>query len=407
MKKITLALMLLLTVAQVSACNKEEKKADDASAKAPEAAAPKAASSYDCSAVTVDSLKSKAKTTDKNKKKVLENDSYATILESLQCCTVDEKTFAIDKKSCVAHQTLDALKKDNILLPSLDTVAAQLAKHESPIVRGHAYASFSGLFGANAKDISIAKTAIQTEKDPYALQQLVAGLSNEGGKDPEVGKFLLEMSKHENAFIRRKAAIALASTWSEKLEGAVDTVITLMNDADPKTAEIACAGAGKLHNEKVIEPIVTILNDDTKVNLHDDCIGGLAALWIDYPTHKQHNEAAYQATMNYFKKTPRTNKIPVWSGIAAFNTVANTRGELDAWKSEATWFKIDEFTQVMTDLIKDPNMNWLGKAPAMKAIKAYGGKAALESIASTIEGVTGPQADNIKKAYQTELNSAK
>lgn len=136
MKKITLALMLLLTVAQVSACNKEEKKADDASAKAPEAAASKAASSYDCSAVTVDSLKSKAKTTDKNKKKVLENDSYATILESLQCCTVDEKTFAIDKKSCVAHQTLDALKKDNILLPSLDTVAAQLAKHESPIVRG-------------------------------------------------------------------------------------------------------------------------------------------------------------------------------------------------------------------------------------------------------------------------------
>ena len=83
MKKIALTMMLLLTVAQFSACNKEEKKADDAAAKAPEAAAPKATSGYDCSAVTVDSLKSQAKTTDKNKKKVLENDSYATILESL------------------------------------------------------------------------------------------------------------------------------------------------------------------------------------------------------------------------------------------------------------------------------------------------------------------------------------
>lgn len=397
MKKLSLSLLAVLMLSSFAACNKGEadKKADTGDA-APVAEAV-AGTKMDCSAVTADSLK--AKVADP---KNITKDEYVAVLEGLACCSVNEKTFAIDKKECAVNAALDALKKDGAKLPSLDSVADRLVKNESPLVRGKAYSAFSGLFGASDKDLSIAKDAIKTEKDPYALQELVAGLSNEGNKDPDVAKFLLDMSKHENSFVRRKAAIALGNTWSNKVEGAVDAVITLMSDDDENVAKLACSGAGKLNDEKVIEPIVKILNDESKEKLHGECVRGLATMWLDYPTHKNHNEAAYKATMDYLKKTPRTNKIPAWNAIASFNTVAEK--EIGSWKSAATWFKIDDFSAVMSDLIKDKDFNWLGKSPAMKAVSALGGKAALEKLAPAVEA-SGD--DKVKDAYAKELEKAK
>ena len=318
MKKLSISLLAALMLFNFASCKKDEapKAEEPAAEEAPKAEA-EAPKDY-CSTVTVDSLKGQIKTIDKNGKAVLENDSYAAILESLQCCKINDKTFTLDKKDCITNEVLDALKQDKVLLPSLSDVAAKLAKHESPIVRGKAYSAFSGLFGASDKDISIAKEAIKNEKDAYGLQELVAGLSNEGNKDPEVGKFLVDMSKHENSFVRRKAAIALANTWSNKVEGAVDAVIAMMGDSDENVAKLACSGSGKLGDEKVIEPIVNILNDESKKGLHGDCIRGLSVMWLDYPFHKNHNENAYKATMDYLKKTPRTKDIPAWNAISAF-----------------------------------------------------------------------------------------
>ena len=397
MKKLSLSLLAALMLLNFGACKKaEEKPADTAAPAAAEAPAPAA---NDCSAVTVDSLK--AKVADP---KAITGDEYAAVLEGMACCTINEKSFTIDKKTCVVNDALDALKKDGAKFPSLNTVAARLAKHESPIVRGKAYSSFSSLFGASGKDISIAKDAIKNEKDPYALQELVAGLSNEGNKDPEVGKFLLDMAKHENMFVRRKAANALANTWSDKVDGAVDAVIALFDDSDDNTAKLACAGAGKLGSDKVIEPIVKILNDESKEKMHGDCMRGLSTMWLDYPFHKNHNEAAYKATVDYLKKSPRTNKIPSWSAVATFSTVANNKGEFDNWKKEATWFKMDEFVGLMADLIQDKNFNWLGKGPAMKAVAQFGGKAELEKLGPAVEA-SGD--DKVKDAYKKELESAK
>ena len=400
MKKLSFSLLAALMLLNFAGCKKDE--APKAEEPKPEAAA-EAPKDY-CSTVTVDSLKALVKTVDKNNKKVLEDDSFASILEALQCCQIEEKNFALDRKNCVAEDALKAIREDKVLFPALSNVASKLAKHESPIVRGRAYAAFSGLFGASDKDISIAKDAIKNEKDPYALRELVKGLSNEGNKDPEVGKFLLDMSKHENKFVRRAAADALANSWSDKVEGAVDTVIALMSDEDENVAKLACAGAGKLGDEKVIEPIVKILNDESKVKMHSDCMSGLSTLWLDFPFHEKHSENAYKAAMDYLKKTPRTKDIPSWSSVSTFSTVATTGDSFKKWKKDATWFKYDEFKAVMLDLIKDDNFNWLGKSPAFKAIASFGGKAELESIQSVVDGLSDQK---VKDSYKQALDNAK
>lgn len=397
MKKISFSLLAALMLFNFASCKKDEAPKTDEPKAEVETEAPKADGKMDCSAMTAEVIAKKVADP-----KAITKDEYAAVLETMQCCKIDEKSFAVDKNSCETNKALDKLKKDGAKLPSLDSVAAQLVNNDSPIVRAKAYESFSGLFGANKQDLTIAKDAIKNEKDPFALQALVSGLSNAGNKDADVAKFLLDMAKHENSFVRRKAAIALGNSWSDKVEGAADAVIALMADSDENVAKLACAGAGKLNDEKVIEPIVKILNDESKEKLHGECVRGLAAMWLDYPSHKNHTENAYKATMDYLKKTPRTNKVPAWNAIASFNTVAAK--EIDRWKSEATWFKMDEFSAVMTDLIKDDNFNWLGKSPAMKAIAAFGGKAELEKIKPVVDGLSDQK---VKDAYAKELEKAK
>ena len=44
--------------------------------------------------------------------------------------------------------------------------------------------------------------------------------------------------------------------------------------------------------------------------------------------------------------------------------------EENKWRENATYFNADEFTKVMSDLIADPDANWLSKEPAMKAVLA-------------------------------------
>ena len=399
MKKLSFAVLATMMLFSFTGCKKDEApaKADDQTAA--EAAKPEAkAKAIDCATVSVDSLKGSIK--DKTNVTV---DEYASILESLRCCKISEKNFSLDKKACVTEDALKALKADKAKLPALDQVAPILAKSDSALVRARAYASFAGLFGASDKDLSIAKEAMKNEKDAYALKELTAGLMNEGNKDADVAKFLLDMAKHENKCVREKAAAALGNSWSDKVEGASDAVIALMSDSEESVVKAACSGAGKLNDEKVIDPIVKILNDSSKSKVHSDCVKGLSTMWLDYPFHKNHNENAYKATMDYFKKSPRTNDVPVWSGVAAFNVVANSRGEFDNWKKEATWFKMDEFAATMTELVKDENFNWLGKGPAMKAIASFGGKAELEKLGPVVEGMDKKVVDSYKK----ELDSAK
>ena len=60
--------------------------------------------------------------------------------------------------------------------------------------------------------------------------------------------------------------------------------------------------------------------------------------------------------------------MPSWSGIPMFNMI--NKNTFDKWPGKDTWFDADEFFGVMADVIADPDMNWLGKEPAMKAILA-------------------------------------
>ena len=58
----------------------------------------------------------------------------------------------------------------------------------------------------------------------------------------------------------------------------------------------------------------------------------------------------------------------------------------------------------MSDIINDPNVNWLACAPAVKAIKGLCSKSDLENLKKTVEANKGlRQQDQILKIIEKEL----
>ena len=313
---------------------------------------------------------------------------------------IDEKTMELEKNFVAKARNTAFKNRKNP--DNYKDILKQLMSNASPQVRGQAITASTGkLFGAKDSEVSNDLSTLMNEKDPYVIKCGVEALSNEL-KHPEVAKFVLAQVDNESPFVRRKVALAVGNSWSKGVDGVKEAALKLMADQDENTRKLILSGVGKLGDESFIPELVKVLDDPAQEKVHGDAIRGLSTMWLDYPFHKNTSKAAYEATMNYYKKTPRTNNVPSWSGIAAFSTVAEK--EIGAWKAKATYFKPAEFAKVLTDVVNDPAVNWLATAPAAKAIKALCSKADLENLKKTVEANTSlKQQKQMLEAIEREM----
>lgn len=298
--------------------------------------------------------------------------------------------------------TDEAIKSiDSKAKPKLDTYLEKLLTSEYPQVRGYGISLITSLTGVSSNNLELAKNLIAKETDPYVLYKATEALSNEAKSSKEVADFLIKMASHENAKIRVKAAYALGNSWSKGVDGALDTILKLMNDTDMDVRKAACKNSGKLEDEAVIEPLVKILNNPDEADLHGSCVDGLVTLWYDYPFFKKKSEKAYNATMNYLKKTPRTDKVPAWTAVGSFK-VTSTQDAFKTWKQEATYFKEDEIYNIMVDIIKDANANYLARTSAIEVIKAHCSAEKFNSLKAVVDGLTDSKANSVKSSYENK-----
>lgn len=385
-KVFTFAILAALLMVGFSSC----KKAEDAPAAVE---GKEEVAKLDCTKVDVAAVKAMAKDP-----KAVTDAEYESMINTLSCCEIDPKDLKL-KNGCVFNEAMSELRKEKAKFPGLSELAPKLIKSESPQVRAYVYSDFPSITGVNEANLKLAKEATVSEKDPYGIASLISGVSNAGNTDPVIGKYFTDMAKHENAGVRSRAAHALGNSWSNKVDGAVDTLIALLNDADENVRKAACHGAGGLGSDKVIEAIVKNLDDPTLASIHAACVNGLLELWLNFPFYKNRSEAAYVATLNYFKKTPRTDKVPAWNSIGIYG-LTGTGKDFETWKKEASYFKVDEFIAVMTDLVKDANMNWLGRSAALKSIAELGGKDALAKMEPIVNALNDDKASHLKDSFK-------
>ena len=392
MMKVLLSFAIMAIAATMTACgNKQAQNTDSTSDDSP------AMRLLNSVPFTEEGLISMVTTPEKG---TLTPEEYEAMYLAYSKVAIDEKTMELEKNFVAKARNTAFKNRKNP--ENFKDILKQLMSNASPQVRGQAITASTGkLFGAKDSEVSNDLSTLMNEKDPYVIKCGVEALSNEL-KHPEVAKFVLAQLENESPFVRRKVAIAVGNSWSKGVDGVKEAALKLMADKDDNTRKLILSGVGKLGDESFVPELVKVLDDPAQEKFHGDAIRGLSTMWLDYPFHKNTCKAAYDATMNYYKKTPRTNKVPSWAGIAAFSTVAEK--EIGAWKAKATYFKPAEFAKVLTDVVNDPEVNWLATATAAKAIKALCSKADLENLKKTIEANTSlKQQKQMLEAIEREM----
>lgn len=333
-------------------------------------------------------------------KKNIKLEEYTALLETYSNVGITDE---LELEQSITFDAIQLLRdEEDVEFPPAVKIFNALIVSESPQVRGIAMGYSGSLFGVSDADIKVFKEAIKNEKEPFVLKKAVSALANEGKKDPDIGKFLVDMSKNENPYVRRQSAYALGNTWSIGVDGAVDAMLTMMNDKEQIVREAAYKYIGKLHDESVIDELTKILNNNDEVALHDEALESLLTMWFDYPFHKYTSEKAYKATMDYYKNCPRNEKTPPWIAISSLQHIAES--SFPDWKVKATYYNSQEIIDLMKEFIADENIDWLARNAAVSVVATHGTKDDLKAMESMVNGLTDSKAKYIQQTYEKELN---
>ena len=324
-------------------------------------------------------------------------DEFIDLVSTYSYATINNK-LELDEN--ITDKAIKKLKENKAKLPAAKEFVEPLLKSDAPQVRGYAFSNIATFFGASDSHKASAKEILKTEKEPYVIKCAVKALGNEGGKDAEIGKFLLDAAKNENAVVRRQAAVALGSTWNKTLDGAVDAEIELMKDSDNEVRKAAYEYAGLLGDDRVVEPISEMLKNEDDADLHSSGVRGLVWLWYDYPSHENTSEAAYRATIDYFKTTPGSDKVPAWATVTSFTN--KSEKNYDAWREKATYFNTDELYEVMLGLVKNENLGRMTRGYACKPVAAHCTKEQFSAFGTVVNALTDKNAKFIQDEYQKQ-----
>lgn len=326
-------------------------------------------------------------------------DEFVNLASTYSYANINDK-LELDEN--ITDKAIKKLKDNKATLPAAKEFVEPLLKSDAPQIRGYAFSNIATFFGASDSHKASAKEILKTEKEPYVIKCAVKALGNEGGKDAEIGKFLLDAAKNENAVVRRQAAVALGSTWNKTLDGAVDAEIELMKDSDNDVRKAAYEYAGLLGDDRVVAPISEMLKNEADADLHSSGVKGLVWLWYDYPSHENTSETAYRATMDYFKTTPGSDKVPAWAAVTSFTN--KSEKNYDAWKAKATYFNTDELYEVMLGLVKNENLGRMTRGYACKPVAVHCTRAQFDALGTVINALSDKDAKFIQDEYKNQAN---
>lgn len=171
----------------------------------------------------------------------------------------------------ITDEAFKILKDDGCKIPYTTTIRDNMLHSENANVRAYAFTTIGGLFGTSSEEEKMAEEVLAKETEPVVL---FAALRSLGGavSNPAVAEFVLNMTEHENANVRKQAALAIGSEWAMGIDGMVDAILKLMGDEDEEVRTCAYKYAGRLHDDRVIDPLEEVLKDSSLVRFHDACI---------------------------------------------------------------------------------------------------------------------------------------
>ena len=397
-KSLMIFAIMAVSVCMMAACGNKNAKNEAAGEFAVEASDDNSPAMQLLNSVpfTEEGLKSMIKTPEKEP---LTDEELEALFLAYSKVNINEKSQSLESNFVgkVKSEVLRGRKRSETEVAVMD----RLLKNASPQVRGVAIQQYGGLFGMSAETASKLVKALENEQNAFVLKEGIRTLANELKRD-DVKKFVLGQINNDNKEVRKSVALSVGNYWSIGLDGVKDAALKLLSDGDEEVRKTMLGNVGQLADDSFVSELVKVLNDPSQGKLHGDAMRSLYTMWYDYPQHKNTSKAAYEATVNYLKTTPRTKDIPAWQTIGGLQN--QNAKDYDAWKAKATYYNNSEFVKLMMDIAADPNANWLGRGPAVKVIAKIGTKADLEKVKSLVSANSDDKDQkNVLQAIEKEL----
>ena len=397
-KSLMIFAIMAVSVCMMAACGNKNAKNEAAGEFAVEASDDNSPAMQLLNSVpfTEEGLKSMIKTPEKEP---LTDEELEALFLAYSKVNINEKSQSLESNFVgkVKSEVLRGRKRSETEVAVMD----RLLKNASPQVRGVAIQQYGGLFGMSAETASKLVKALENEQNAFVLKEGIRTLANELKRD-DVKKFVLGQINNDNKEVRKSVALSVGNYWSIGLDGVKDAALKLLSDGDEEVRKTMLGNVGQLADDSFVSELVKVLNDPSQGKLHGDAMRSLYTMWYDYPQHKNTSKAAYEATVNYLKTTPRTKDIPAWQTIGGLQN--QNAKDYDAWKAKATYYNNSEFVKLMMDIAADPNANWLGRGPAVKVIAKIGTKADLEKVKALVSANSDDKDQkNVLQAIEKEL----
>lgn len=393
MKK-TLIVLSLLAALGTTACDKKDKETTEVAETIPEAQI-----LLDKTEFTEEALLGMIA----NKEAVTAVE-YEALLRGIEKCELDEELLELPYK-CAAIKAIKTLTKDDAysMAAGVDVgeIKGEFLKSDLHQLKSWLIPQLGGLFGVKAEKRNFLLDVAKTNTEPVVTKSIISSLNNEMG-DKAVADYILSHVDSENTAIRSAVARAVTSSWSKDVDGIVDIAINFLDDEDKNIRKNTCANIGALGDEKIIDPIVDILNDEEQVYRHGNCMRSLYTLWYDYPFHEKTSEAAYKASLDYLKQTPRSDTLPEWTAVG--NAKSVNKNKIEAWKAKATYFNAEEFVAVISEIITDPDYKWIGRSSAIDVVSTWGTKDDLQDIKKKLASEKSSNVDHVMKALDKAID---
>lgn len=307
----------------------------------------------------------------------LNEKQYESLLLGLADCTVNEKTGYVDPK-CEAHKLLKtARSRRNRSVPNLNMMWADFALrhlgHESAPVRIYSAQLAGSIFAATPESQEKVLTAARAEKDSAVLLAMIRSVRNATGKNPEVAKLMVEMSRHEDERVRKAVITAMTSAWAIGGEGTMERALEMIeSDTSMEVRKVGCANLGARADDAALELLFKYTEYPSPVpGLYSDCMRGLVGMWLSAVPHKRPSQRAYERTIAIYSKKPRSKDEPAWGAISGLQWANNAK-----FRERATWFDAEGFDKLLVDLISDRGFTWLGRNSALSIYGRQGATAA-------------------------------
>lgn len=399
MKKLTKVLCLLLAMLMIfSACgtapedNDKKKRKDDK----PEPTAP-------VSDFEKDKAEYDAMTAEELVEKYVKDPSAITVEEYAALIATyafvpdnGEGEFESDNKT---KQAVDMVREAGSDLPSAlnEELCSIMLAQPYPYARAYYYRLLINATAAEGSAVYEALLAqYQNETDPFVIACMVMGTARSLGVNPDYCAYVLALADSDYVPTRRFLATQFGSLDGADRDTLVEKAIALCGDEDLTVRNRALEMCGRIGDDRLVAPLSAVLKDMDMLSSHSAAAKGLLYMWY---SPNNISEAAYNATMEYFRTESTEPKHPSWSAI---NLLTVKPGDMNKWREQATFFVAEELVAIMTTLVADADAEKLIKTNAVKVIALHGTADDLNALKPLVENSADKDAilKEIEKALE-------